>query len=65
MILDRVYSLIGFDSIKDDVLRQLVIARLSRPMSKKATVDYLKSYFDEDVNLSKIYRLPLYGQTVQ
>jgi hypothetical protein len=25
-------------------------------MSKKATVDYLKSYFDEDVNLSKIYR---------
>ena len=25
-------------------------------MSKAATVDYLKSYFDEDVELVKIYR---------
>jgi len=56
LILDRVYRLIGFDRIKDDILRQLVIARLSQPLSKLATVDYLKSYYDEDVNLSKIYR---------
>ncbi len=26
-------------------------------MSKMATVEYLKSHFDEDVDLSKIYRL--------
>ena len=56
LILDRVYRLIGFERIKDDVLRHPVIARLSQPMSKKATVDYLKSYYDEDINLSKIYR---------
>jgi len=55
-ILDHVYRQIGFDRIKDDILRQLVIARLSQPLSKLATVDYLKSYYDEDVNLSKIYR---------
>ncbi|MDR0749319.1 MAG: IS1634 family transposase [Tannerellaceae bacterium] len=55
-ILDRVFRLVGFDRIKDNILRHLVIARLSRPMSKLATVEYLKSYFDEDVNLSKIYR---------
>ena len=33
-ILDRVYRQIGFDQIKDDILRQLVIARLSQPLSK-------------------------------
>ena len=55
-ILDRVYRQTGFDRIKDDILRQLVIARLSQPLSKLATVDYLKSYYDEDVHLSRIYR---------
>ncbi|KAA6316126.1 hypothetical protein EZS27_033519 [termite gut metagenome] len=29
---------------------------MCQPSSKSGTVDYLKSYFDEDVNLSKIYR---------
>ena len=56
LLLWRVYRHVGFDEIDDDVLRQLVIARLSQPLSKKATVDYLKSHYDEDVQLSKIYR---------
>jgi len=56
LILDKVYTRIGFDSIDDDVLKQLVIARLCQPGSKSGTVDYLKSYYDEDVHLSKIYR---------
>ena len=56
LILDKVYSQIGFDQIQDEVLKQLVIARISQPSSKSGTVDYLKSYYDEDVNLSKIYR---------
>ena len=55
-ILNNVFKLIGFDSVNDDILKHLVIARLSQPMSKSATVDYLKSYFDEDVELHKIYR---------
>ena len=33
-----------------------VIARVSQPRSKLATVDYLKSYYDEDVDLNHIYR---------
>lgn len=56
LILDKIYDSIGFNAIKDGTLRQLVVARLCQPMSKMATVDYLKSHFDEDVNLSKIYR---------
>ena len=55
-ILNRVYDRIGFNAIGDDILRHLAIARVCQPMSKTATVEYLKSYFDEDVKLHKIYR---------
>ena len=56
LILNQVFKLVGFDAIEDEILKQLVIARLSQPMSKLATVDYLKSHFDEDVQLYRIYR---------
>jgi transposase len=56
LILDKVYDSIGFNKIQDDVLRHLAVARLCQPMSKMATVEYLKSHFDEDIDLSKIYR---------
>jgi len=56
LILNNVFRGIGFDSVNDDILKHLVIARLSQPMSKSATVDYLKSYFDEDIKLHKVYR---------
>jgi hypothetical protein len=56
LILNQVFTIVGFNAIEDEILKQLVIARLSRPMSKLATVDYLKSHFDEDVQLYRIYR---------
>lgn len=56
IILNQVYDSIGFNQIPDTILRSLVIARISQPMSKRATVEYLKSYFSEDVNLFEIYR---------
>lgn len=56
LILDRVYDSIGFNAIADETLRKLVVARICQPMSKMATAEYLKSHFDEDVDLSKIYR---------
>ena len=56
LILNRVFQLVGFDAIEDNILKHLVIARLCQPASKSGTVDYLKSYFDEDVELHKIYR---------
>jgi len=56
LVLNQVFKLIGFDAIDDDILKHLVIARLCQPSSKAGTVDYLKSYFDEDVELHKIYR---------
>lgn len=56
IILDKVYKSIGFDKINDDILKYLVVSRLSQPMSKSATVEYLKAYFDEDIHYQKIYR---------
>lgn len=56
LILNNVFKLTGFDSIEDEIFRQLVIARLSQPMSKAATVEYLKSHFDEDAQLHRVYR---------
>jgi len=56
LILNNVFKLTGFNLIEDEIFRQLVIARLSQPMSKAATVEYLKSHFDEDAKLHRIYR---------
>ena len=56
LILEPIYNGIGFDLIPDQTLKYLAIARICQPKSKVATVDYLKRYFDEDVNLNKIYR---------
>jgi len=56
IILNQVFKNIGFDVIEDEIFRHLVVARLCQPSSKAGTVEYLKSYFDEDVELHKIYR---------
>lgn len=56
LILNQVFKLTGFDAVEDEIFRQLVIARLSQPMSKAATVEYLKSHLDEDTQLHRIYR---------
>ena len=56
LLLNRIYDSIGFNLIPDEMLRHLVIARVSQPRSKLATVAYLKSYYDEDVDLNHIYR---------
>ena len=56
LLLSRIYDSVGFNQIPDEILRHLVIARVSQPRSKLATVSYLKSYYDEDVDLNHIYR---------
>lgn len=56
LILEPIYNAIGFDALGDETLKFLSIARICQPKSKVATVEYLKRYFDEDVNLNRIYR---------
>ena len=56
MLLSQVYDLVGFNRIEDEILRHLVIARICQPASKLATTAYLRSYYKEDVHLSRICR---------
>ena len=56
LILEPIYNAIGFNALGDETLKFLSIARICQPKSKVATVEYLKRYFDEDVNLNRIYR---------
>lgn len=55
-IINKVFDKIGFGVIEDEIFRHLVHSRLSYPASKSATVEYVKNYFDKDLNLTKIYR---------
>ena len=55
-IIGKVYDRIGFNAIQDKELRHLVVSRICSPMSKKATVDYLRRHFKEDISLQKVYR---------
>jgi transposase len=57
-VLNQVFRIVGFDLIEDAVFKQLVVSRVCHPQSKVATVDYLKSHFNEDVELHRIYRYP-------
>lgn len=56
LLFSKLYDRVGFNAIPDEILRHLTIARASIPQSKRATAEYLKTYYDEDVALHKIYR---------
>lgn len=56
LLLGEVYSAIGFDKVESELLKQLVIIRLTHPASKLKTTQYLKRYFSINTNEDKIYR---------
>lgn len=55
-ILNSIYDSIGFNRIEDRMLRDLAIARVCEPMSKLATIGYLKSRCNKDIALHGVYR---------
>lgn len=56
IVFGKIYNAIGFNSIKEELFRHLVISRLAFPLSKLKTIDYLYRYQGISVNISKIYR---------
>lgn len=56
LLLGRIYTDIGFDQVKNDLLRPLVLIRLSHPASKLKTSKHLKRYFSIDIKEDRIYR---------
>lgn len=56
LIFGRIYDWIGFNQIKDDMFRHLVLARLAYPLSKLKTIHYLRRYQGVTLEISTIYR---------
>ncbi|MFC1521386.1 IS1634 family transposase [Elusimicrobiota bacterium] len=56
LIFGSLFDRIGFNDIKDDLFRHLVIARLVYPTSKLKTIDYLERYQGLKMPVSTIYR---------
>ena len=56
LIFGKIYDYIGFNAIKEEMFRHLVIARLAFPLSKLKTVDYLHRYQGKDIEIDTVYR---------
>ena len=56
LLLGKIYTEIGFNEVCDDLLKQLVLVRLSHPASKLRTTHYLQRYFSVYINEDRIYR---------
>jgi hypothetical protein len=56
LILGKLFNEIGFNKIKDELFRHLVIARLAYPVSKLKTTDYLYKYKGITIEVDKVYR---------
>ena len=56
LLLGKIFDEIGFNKIKDEYFRELVLARLSFPKSKLKTTEYLFRYKDIDWDEDRLYR---------
>ena len=56
LILGKLFDEIGFNSIKDELFRHLVITRLCNPASKLKTTDYLFKHQGISIEVDRIYR---------
>lgn len=56
LLLGKIFDEIGFNQIKEDLFRQLVVARLCFAVSKLKTTDYLSKYQFLDIDVQSVYR---------
>ncbi len=56
LLLGRIFNDIGFNKVKDELFRKLVLARLCYPGSKLKTTDHLRRYEGYETDEDKIYR---------
>jgi transposase len=56
LLLGRIFDDIGFDKIKDNIFRELVLARVAFPKSKLKTTEYLFRYKRIDWHEDQLYR---------
>jgi transposase len=56
LLLNKIFSDIGFNVIKDDIFKWLVYSRISFPASKLKTCDYLLTYHGLEFQVQDLYR---------
>jgi transposase len=56
LLLGRIFYDIGFGKVKDDIFRELVLARVAFPKSKLKTTEYLYRYKQIDWDEDQLYR---------
>jgi transposase len=56
LIFGKIYDAIGFDQVKEELFRHLVITRLYQPGSKLKTIDYLYRFMGIRKSVDEIYR---------
>lgn len=60
-VFGYLFNSLGFNSIlakkKSEVLRELVLARIAKPSSKRASQEILTADFGVDIHLDRIYRM--------
>lgn len=56
LLLGRIFDEIGFNQIKDEIFRQLVLCRISYPRSKLKTTEYLYRYKQISWSEDQVYR---------
>jgi transposase len=56
LLLGKLFDEIGFNKIKGELFRPLVITRLVYPVSKLKTTDYLFKYTGSIIDVERIYR---------
>jgi len=55
-LLCRIYDKLGFNVLSDNIIRDLIVARVYSPVSKKETAEILEDAFDRQYSLKTIYR---------
>ena len=56
LLLGKLFDEIGFNAIKDELFRHLVLTRLCYPVSKLKTTDYLFKYKGVSIDVESVYR---------
>ena len=56
LLLGKLFNEIGFNAIKDELFRHLVLTRLCYPVSKLKTTDYLFKYKGISIDVERVYR---------
>jgi len=54
--LSRIYSINGFDSLNDNLLRDLAIIRIIEPTSKRDSIELMRKYFNIRYSYATLHR---------